>query len=117
MSDHKLAFIFFEIGMILCVVAMILGPIGIEVWSVACSAVAIFLACAGIYLAFCSWDSAPEQQKRILRGDDGTEAKSVAVMEESGIPEEEFSEEKSNLVPGETFSFRPSGVEGQEKES
>ena len=115
MSDHKLAFIFFEIGMILCVVAMILGSIGIEVWSVACSAVAIFLACAGIYLAFCSWDSAPEQ-KRILRGD-GTEAKSVAAMEGSGIPEEKISEEKSNLVPGETFSFRPSGVEGQEKES
>lgn len=116
MSDHKLAFIFFEIGMILCVVAMILGPIGIEVWSVACSAVAIFLACAGIYLAFCSWDSAPEQKKKILRGD-GTEAKSVAAMEGSGIPEEEISEEKSNLVPGETFSFRPSGIDGEGKES
>ena len=35
MSDHKLAFIFFEIGMIFCVVAMILGPVGVEIWSVA----------------------------------------------------------------------------------
>ena len=40
MSDHKLAFIFFEIGMIFCVVAMILGPVGVEIWSVACSVVA-----------------------------------------------------------------------------
>ena len=37
-------------------------------------------------------------------------------MEESGIPEEEFSEEKSNLVQGETFSFRPSGIDSQEEE-
>lgn len=63
MSDHKLAFIFFEIGMILCVVAMILGPVGIDVWSVAFSAVAIFLACAGTYLAFCSWKE-PDDPKR-----------------------------------------------------
>lgn len=66
MSDHKLSFIFFEIGMILCVVAMVLGPVGIEIWSVACSAVAIFLACVGLYLAFCSW-SEPAGKKPALQ--------------------------------------------------
>ena len=67
MSDHKLAFIFFEIGMIFCVVAMILGPVGVEIWSVACSVVAIILACMGIYLAFCSWNEVPPVRKRRRR--------------------------------------------------
>ena len=64
MSDHKLAFIFFEIGMIFCVVAMILGPVGVEIWSVACSVVAIILACMGIYLAVCSWNEVPPVRKK-----------------------------------------------------
>ena len=68
MSDHKLAFIFFEIGMIFCVVAMILGPVGVEIWSVACSVVAIILACMGIYLAFCSWNEVPPVRKKTAPG-------------------------------------------------
>ena len=68
MSDHKLAFIFFESGMIFCVVAMILGPVGVEIWSVACLVVAIILACMGIYLAFCSWNEVPPVRKKTTTG-------------------------------------------------
>lgn len=68
MSDHKLAFIFFEIGMIFCVVAMILGPVGAEIWSIVCSVVAIILACMGIYLAFCSWNEVPLAKKKTAPG-------------------------------------------------
>ncbi|WP_195984600.1 hypothetical protein [Clostridium sp. D33t1_170424_F3] len=59
MTDHKLSFIFYEVGTILCLVAMVLGPAGIENWSVAASIVAVFLACTGIYLAFSSWTDSP----------------------------------------------------------
>lgn len=56
MSDGKLAAIFFEIGLVLTLISCVLGPLGIQNWSIACSIVAGFLALGGIYLAFGSWN-------------------------------------------------------------
>ncbi|WP_050697310.1 hypothetical protein [Anaeromassilibacillus senegalensis] len=82
MTDHKLSFIFYEVGTILCVVAMVLGPAGIENWSVAASIVAVFLACTGIYLAFSSWTVPPRGRPTLEQEEtDGLEC--VGLKEEA----------------------------------
>ena len=52
MSDGKMSMLFFEIGLVLTLVSCVLGPCGIQDWSIACAVVAGFLALGGIYLAF-----------------------------------------------------------------
>lgn len=70
MSDGKMAVNFFEIGLVLALVSMVLGPFGITEWAIAAAVVACFVALAGIYLAFSSWDEpdelpAQEQKKEV----------------------------------------------------
>jgi len=60
MSDSKLAFIFFEVGMVLAFVSMILGPFDITEWAIATAVIACFVALGGMYLAFSSWDEPDE---------------------------------------------------------
>nr|WP_319487427.1 hypothetical protein [uncultured Caproiciproducens sp.] len=56
MSDGKLATLFFEVGIVLTLISMVLGPFEITGWALATAAVACFVALAGMYLAFSSWD-------------------------------------------------------------
>lgn len=103
MTDHKLSFIFYEVGTILCVVAMVLGPAGIENWSVAASIVAVFLACTGIYLAFSSWappvrtSGAKESEEGELCDAGQKEEAPVDVESETDLCEEK-EEDKAPLL-------------------
>lgn len=66
MKDSAIARSFFEVGIVLALAAMVFGPFEIKDWSLACGATACFLAVAGIYFAFESWnevDTPPQVQK------------------------------------------------------
>lgn len=63
MSDSALAKLFFCIGLLLTVVSLVLGPFGIENWSVSIALVACFFAVTGIYLAMQGWDEKPRSKK------------------------------------------------------
>lgn len=66
LSDSRIAKTFFEISIVLTLASMVLGPYDITDWSIACAATAGFLAVAGMYFAFLSWDEAdnePEVQE------------------------------------------------------
>ena len=63
MSDGKMSMLFFEIGLVLTLISCVLGPCGIQDWSIACAIVAGFLSLGGIYLAFGSWDEEEESAK------------------------------------------------------
>lgn len=56
LSDSRIAKTFFEISIVLILASMVLGPYDITDWSIACAATAGFLAVAGMYFAFLSWD-------------------------------------------------------------
>lgn len=78
MTDSKLAFILFEVGIVLTLVSMVLGPLGIVQWSISSAIVASFCAIAGIYLAFSSWNEddeapPPEEIKETHLEQDGQE--------------------------------------------
>jgi hypothetical protein len=60
MSDGKLSVGFFEVGIVLTLVSMVLGPFEITSWAIAAAAVACFVALAGMYLAFSSWNEPDE---------------------------------------------------------
>ncbi len=62
MSDGKLGGLFFEVGMVLTLISMVLGPFEITNWALAASAIACFLALAGMYLAFSSWNEPDEPE-------------------------------------------------------
>ncbi|MDF1493316.1 hypothetical protein [Caproiciproducens sp. CPB-2] len=63
MSDGKLAVLFFEAGIVLTLISMVLGPFEITGWALACASVACFVALAGMYLAFCSWNEPDEEDE------------------------------------------------------
>jgi hypothetical protein len=63
MSDGKLAMLFFEGGLILTLISMVLGPFEITSWAIATAAVACFVALAGMYLAFSSWNEPDEPEE------------------------------------------------------
>lgn len=66
MTDSKIAKIFFEIGIALTLVSMVIGPFDITDWSVACGATAGFLALAGMYFAFQSWNEDDDEPLQVL---------------------------------------------------
>ncbi len=63
MSDGRLALIFFEVGLVLTLISMVLGPFGIADWSIAAAAVACITAIGGMYLAFSSWEEPEEKSE------------------------------------------------------
>ncbi|MBW7571601.1 hypothetical protein [Caproiciproducens faecalis] len=64
MSDGKLAVLFFEAGIALTLISMVLGPFDITGWALAAASVACFVAIAGMYLAFSSWNEPDEDEDR-----------------------------------------------------
>ena len=67
MSDGKLAVCFFEIGLVLALISMVLGPFQITRWALAAAVCACFVALAGISFAFTSWnepDAEPRRKKK-----------------------------------------------------
>lgn len=64
-TDEKIAKFFFVFGLILALGAMILGPLDIRSWSIACGVTASFVALAGMFFALQSWnepDDVPKEQ-------------------------------------------------------
>ena len=62
MSDGRVAINFFEFGLVLTLVSMVLGPFEITEWAIAAAVVACFIALGGMYLAFNSWDEPDEPE-------------------------------------------------------
>ncbi|NLJ30406.1 MAG: hypothetical protein GX424_02180 [Clostridiales bacterium] len=64
MSDGRMALNFFEIGLVLTFISMVLGPFGVTEWAIASALVACVLALAGICLAFSSWDEPDDESSQ-----------------------------------------------------
>lgn len=62
MSDEKLALVLFDIGFVLTLVSMVIGPFGIENWAVTTASIACCLALGVIVIAFQGWDDRPGEQ-------------------------------------------------------
>lgn len=68
-TDEKIAKFFFVFGLILALGAMILGPLDIRSWSIACGVTASFVALAGMFFALQSWnepDDVPKEQTPVM---------------------------------------------------
>lgn len=74
MSNEKLAMLFFDIGLVLALIAMVLGPFEITNWALTCGVVACFFAVASLCLGLLSWE------------------------DEEDVPEEESSEKPQDPV-------------------
>jgi hypothetical protein len=61
MSDERLALLLFDIGFILMLISMVIGPFGITRWALTTAVVACFLALAAIAIGFQGWDENPEE--------------------------------------------------------
>lgn len=59
-TDEKIAKFFFAFGLFLALGAMVLGPLDIRSWSIACGVTASFVALAGMYFALQSWNEPDE---------------------------------------------------------
>jgi hypothetical protein len=57
MSDGKMAFILFDVGLILMLASMVLGPFGVINWAVTAAVAACCLALGAMSIAFEGWDS------------------------------------------------------------
>ena len=60
-TDEKIAKLFFVLGLLLSLAAMVLGPLDISSWSIACGVTACFVSLTGMYFALQSWDE-PEEE-------------------------------------------------------
>lgn len=56
MSDEKLALVLFDIGFVLMLVSMVIGPFGITNWALTTAVIACCLALGAIAIAFQGWD-------------------------------------------------------------
>lgn len=56
MSNERLAMLFFDIGLVLAMISMVIGPFGITNWALTTGVVACFFGIASLCLGFLSWD-------------------------------------------------------------
>ncbi|MDU7337488.1 MAG: hypothetical protein E7L17_05160 [Clostridium sp.] len=59
-TDEKIAKFFFAFGLLLALGSMVLGPLDIRSWSIACGVTASFVALAGMFFALQSWNEPDE---------------------------------------------------------
>lgn len=55
-TDEKIAKFFLGFGLLFALGAMVLGPLDINSWSIACGVTASFVALAGTFFALQSWN-------------------------------------------------------------
>jgi hypothetical protein len=67
-TDEKIAKFFFGFGLLLALGAMVLGPLDINSWSIACGVTASFVALAGMYFALQSWNE-PDKAPPVAESD------------------------------------------------
>lgn len=63
MSDEKLALVLFDIGFVLLLASMVLGPFGFTNCAVTAAAIACCMALGAMSIAFQGWDIPPEEEK------------------------------------------------------
>jgi hypothetical protein len=56
MSNERLAMLFFDIGLVLAMIAMMIGPFEITSWALTAGVVSCAFAIASVCLGFLSWD-------------------------------------------------------------
>lgn len=56
MSDERLAILLFDAGLVLAMVAMVIGPFGITNWALTAGVIACFFGIASFCLGFLCWD-------------------------------------------------------------
>ncbi|QAT49207.1 hypothetical protein EQM14_05125 [Caproiciproducens sp. NJN-50] len=56
MSNERLAMLFFDIGLVLAMISMVIGPFGITNWALTTGVVACFFGIASLCLGFLNWD-------------------------------------------------------------
>lgn len=62
MNDEKLAVVLFEVGFVLALVSMVIGPFGIDNWAITLAGIACCLALGAMVIAFEGWDMPSGQQ-------------------------------------------------------
>jgi hypothetical protein len=60
MDDEKLAVILFDIGFVMTLASMVIGPFGITNWAIMFAGIACCLALGAMAIAFEGWDVPPE---------------------------------------------------------
>jgi hypothetical protein len=56
MSNERLAMLLFDIGLVLTMISMVIGPFGVTNWALTTGVVACFFGIASLCLGFLSWD-------------------------------------------------------------
>ncbi len=59
MNDEKLAVVLFDVGFVLTLVSMVIGPFGIDNWAITLAGIACCLALGAMVIAFEGWDDVP----------------------------------------------------------
>lgn len=57
MSNEKLSLLFFDIGLALAMVAMVIGPFEITSWALTAGVISCVFAVASVCLSFLDWDA------------------------------------------------------------
>ena len=56
MSNERLSMLFFDVGLVIAMISMVIGPFGITNWAMTTGLIACFLGIASLCLSFLSWD-------------------------------------------------------------
>lgn len=75
MNDEKLALVLFDIGFLLMLASMVIGPFGINNWALTTAGIACCVALASIAIAFQDWDAPEEPTQVVAPGTDSEEKK------------------------------------------
>ncbi|WP_411675893.1 hypothetical protein [Caproicibacter sp.] len=65
MSNERLAMLFFDIGLVLAMISMVIGPFEITNWALTTGVVACFFGIASLCLGFLSWDEWMEPERPV----------------------------------------------------
>jgi hypothetical protein len=63
LDDEKLAVILFDIGFVMTLASMVIGPFGITNWAIMFAGIACCLALGAMAIAFEGWDVPPEDMQ------------------------------------------------------
>ena len=60
LNDEKLAVVLFDVGFVLTLVSMVIGPFGISNWAIMLAGIACCLALGAMAIAFEGWNIPPD---------------------------------------------------------
>jgi hypothetical protein len=65
LDDEKLAVILFDVGFVLTLASMVIGPFGINNWAIMLAGIACCLALGAMAIAFEGWNIPPEDAQTV----------------------------------------------------